>query len=1163
MKRFFFIAVAFILLLAPTLVRAEEDACALVKIEIAQELTLERIAFDARLVITNNIADQNLENVRVEVYIRNLPGDDKGDMFFTRLSSLDGIDSVDGTSAVLSSSTADIHWLIIPSTGAGGSDPAGTEYMVGATLTYTLNEVEETIAISPDTITVKPSPELYLDYFQPFRVLADNPFTPVVEAPVPYQLAVRVMNDGYGTAAKLHIDSAQPTITENTSGLLIDFQLLGTSVNDSTVDPSLTVDMGDVASKEAATAFWEMISTLSGKFEEFKVSFTHSSELGGELTSIIKETNAHYLIHRVKANLPGRDTLLDFLADSTGDTDELPDYIYESEIPNDTGFRADSVSPVTVVYPVAPPERPTAGAPSVDLTVDLAGAGNPTGWIYTELTDPADGLLHLLDVVRADGVRIDPNNFWVDEGLDEDYQTIHTLRFVDHRTAGTEPATYRLVYKEPDVDNIAPTSTFVLDGPDTGPLIPGGPVYITPLTRLVMTAQDNDGGSGVAEMLRKVVETDAGFSPAFPFNIIDEGPYTLEYFSKDRAGNMEAVRTLAIVVDDSAPLIALFTASPAEFTPMVPAGVAADTTVDFTVNATDAVGVMEATIEILDVAGIVVKTLTATAASGTDLIVTWDGNDDEGNMVSTGDYTARLTVTDGLDTSVDPDATPHSTISEITVTAAEWFEETAVDPTGADQMYPDASGTRVVWQDFRNDNWDIYVEDLAAGAVEPETLGAGPLATQLTTNAFDQTRPAIDGDTVVWQDFGTDWDIKGYDLATDTAFTVEVGGGDQTKPAVSGSWVVWQDFRSGNWDIFARDTATSDPAIRITSHERDQINPAIDGTVLVWEDYRHGAAEIYKVDLSSDPIAEERVTVDVSNQTLPALSGDTFVWTDQRDGDKEIYRYDASKGVLRVTYGGGHTGADALGSLLVYTDYEAGLGDPNLSFQDILSGIGGRLTSNPAVQEEGAIGTGLVAWQDTRDGVYQVYYAPLDVTALPISVEIRSGFNLIAVGQSFVDAYGTASVFLSETNAVAGGVTIEKALAHSSLHDTYTEATTSAGDFALTKGMGLVVYAGSKGAIEVAGSDEQAVYALQAGTNLIGMLAVPTGYNAYDLIDSVGMENIQSVRKFNNWTGSWETVSTRPAATGEGFEKVGHNFQVNSGDGLVITMKARVDGWRP
>ena len=148
---------------------------------------------------------------------------------------------------------------------------------------------------------------------------------------------MRVLNAGYGAAKNLKIDSAQPKIVDNAQGLLIDFRLLGASVNDSAVSPSLTVNIGTLESKKIATGYWEMISTLSGRFVEFNATFSHASDLGGELTSILKQTNTNYLIHRVKVNLPVETEGSTSLPDTDKDSEHLPDAIFESEIPGNTG----------------------------------------------------------------------------------------------------------------------------------------------------------------------------------------------------------------------------------------------------------------------------------------------------------------------------------------------------------------------------------------------------------------------------------------------------------------------------------------------------------------------------------------------------------------------------------------------------------------------------------------------------------------------------------------------------------------------------------------------------------------------------------------------------------------------------------------------------------
>ena len=1129
MKRFF---VLFLILMWVSVVPAfaADSACAKVVLEIPQELTLERVAFDAKLVLTNNLFNKSLDNLRVDIEIKDQDGNRKDEIFFVGAPLTTNISDVDGTGVVAAGSRAEVHWLIIPSPGAGGTSSAGVYYFVGATLSYTVAGIQEILPIYPDRITVKPMPQLYFDYFMPYAVLGDNPFTAQTEAPIPFPLAVRVLNDGFGPATKLKIDSAQPEIVDNQQGLLVNFKLLGAAVNDSAISPSLTVDMGDVASKSAATGYWEMISTLSGRFVKFTASFTHASELGGELTSLIKEPiGAHYLTRRIKVNLPGRDSRLDFLADTDKDSEHLPDAIFESEIPSSGVDRNAARAAVTVVVPTSLPTRPTPQEPQVQTTLGIAVHSG--GWIYTKMADPSQGLLKLEKVVRADGVALDSHNFWVEEGLDQNYKPTFTLQFVDYRANAAAPGRYNLLFTQPDEDVTPPTSTLVFDGP----VVAGETTYLTPATRIVLTARDNEGGSGGDQMFRKV-GNDPAFVAALPFTL-GIGEYTLDYYSVDRAGNVEPTKSQTLVVDDAAPTFsAALTVTPATFAPQAPAGVSSARTVTFAFTATDSVPELPVTLEIA-AGGSIVRTLTGKAASGSSYSLVWDGLDEDGQTVAAGSYIATLTVTDGLG---------HPLSSEVTVMVAEWFAGTPVDPwPGARQMNPAISGTQVVWQDDRDGHFAIYQKDLA---------GTAP-SVRLSSAGADQERPAIDGNLIVWQEQRNgDFDIYGHDLASGQTFVVSAEAGDQTHPVVAGDWVAWQDNRSGNWDIWAKNLA-SNQLLQITAHDRDQIRPVLDGTLLIWEDYRHGLGEIYQYDLVSG--VETRLTFDIANQFLPAVSGGVIVWTDQRDGGQEIYRQTGAN-AQRLTYGSGERSQASLREgLLVYTDFSEGSDDPNLAFLDLASGSGGSLSSHPARQEEPAVGAGIVVWQDDRDGSWQLYQAALETTALPVTVALKPGFNFVASGQLLVDGYGSAANLVG-----AAGLNLEKAMSYSAPHGQFFESDGAiGGDFALVPGAGLVLYATTDGTLPVAASGETAAYSLLPGTNHIGLLSVPYGYRAYDLLRSVGLAKIVSVRRFDNSTGLWQSAAVRE--NGGTSEIVGSNFSIKPGDGLVVTMNSRVDGWQP
>lgn len=259
---------------------AQQTVCAEVKIEIAQELTIERQAFEAKLRIENTLADKSINDIKVvveftddndEVILATSDSTDTSADFFIRVNSLDGINNVEGTGVLGAGQVATATWLIIPAPGASGGIPSGKLVFVGARFEYTLDGRADVIVVAPDSIYVKPMPLLSLDYFIPRDVFADNPLTQEVEAIEPFTLGVRVQNNGSGLGKSIKIESAQPEIVENEQGLLIDFKLLNSYVQDQAVENSLLIDFGDISSNESKMGRWNMTTSLSGRFTEFRV----------------------------------------------------------------------------------------------------------------------------------------------------------------------------------------------------------------------------------------------------------------------------------------------------------------------------------------------------------------------------------------------------------------------------------------------------------------------------------------------------------------------------------------------------------------------------------------------------------------------------------------------------------------------------------------------------------------------------------------------------------------------------------------------------------------------------------------------------------------------------------------------------------------------------
>jgi hypothetical protein len=408
--------------------------CARVKIEIEQELTLERQAFDAHMRINNGLSNIGLEDVDIDVSFSDASGntvrattdpDDATALFFIRLDSMENINAVDGTGRVGPSTSADIHWLIIPALGASDGVEAGTLYYVGATLTYTIGGEEHETTVTPDYIFVKPMPELTLDYFLTQDVFGDDAFTQEIEPSVPFTLGVRVHNGGEGTAGELKIDSAQPRIVENEQGLLINFVIEGSEVNGKEATRSLLADFGDIAPGTSGVARWIMTCTLSGRFEEFTAAFTHSDELGGELTSLIGAVNTHFLVRDVLVDLSGRDSVRDFLA-KDGDVYR----VYESDSVDTVVVDQSGASHLTAAA--------TGSGTAYTLTVPVT-----SGFMFVQLPDPFGGEMELRDVVRSDGKQIKSYNAWLSKARASDKQSWEY--FVNVFDANTTTA-YTLVF---------------------------------------------------------------------------------------------------------------------------------------------------------------------------------------------------------------------------------------------------------------------------------------------------------------------------------------------------------------------------------------------------------------------------------------------------------------------------------------------------------------------------------------------------------------------------------------------------------------------------------------------------------------------------------------------------------------------------------------------
>lgn len=167
--------------------------------------------------------------------------------------------------------------------------------------------------------------------------------------------------------------------------------------------------------------------------------------------------------------------------------------------------------------------------------------------------------------------------------------------------------------------------------------------------------------------------------------------------------------------------------------------------------------------------------------------------------------------------------------------------ETTTITSGIDAQFAnlDIWGDRVVWQQYGENDWDIYNY-----LISRPDLGAYPL---IDYDGY-QGQPAIYEDLLVYVgDGGVNYnsDVYLYDISTATVKKVSSQNNFvQSDPDIYGNYIVWADARNGNHDIYMYDIYNEEE-IPITDDEADQRNPSIWKRRIVWEDRRNANWDLY------------------------------------------------------------------------------------------------------------------------------------------------------------------------------------------------------------------------------------------------------------------------------------------------------------------------------
>lgn len=495
--------------------------CARVRLRLTQEAVVTRDAFQATLELANDTAGP-LEEIAVEISVRDALGVDTTPLFVIRPPTIDNLGATDGTGVLAPHSTGSAGWLLIPSHDAAPTGPV--EHYVSGTLRYRQNGVLISIPLAPARINVMPNAQLTLKYFHERDVYSDDPFTGQIEPSVPFNLAVMVKNSGYGVARNLRITSAQPEIIENERGLAIDFRIIGSEVAGQPQSPSLQVAFGDVDPGQIKIARWLLTSSLQGLFTDYKATFENLSGLGDRSVSIIQNVEIHEMNRLVEADGVFQDGQPDFLVNDQPDVRDRPDTLHLS---------SGEVMPVSVSTRATTVITPTAASPVGRIIGVMSN-----GWTYLRIADPSGGELPLLRVRRQDGSLLPAKNAWTTDrtfiGLSHRPLVEPVLHLLDYNYSS---GVYTLEYGQPPVaDESAPSSRVAALAENSSAEF-----------QVVWNGLDGDEGSGIAGFDVFVSENGAPFAP-WLMNTSDLGAlyrgrdglrYAFYSIARDRAGNVE------------------------------------------------------------------------------------------------------------------------------------------------------------------------------------------------------------------------------------------------------------------------------------------------------------------------------------------------------------------------------------------------------------------------------------------------------------------------------------------------------------------------------------------------------------------------------------------------------------------------------------------------
>ena len=153
------------------------------------------------------------------------------------------------------------------------------------------------------------------------------------------------------------------------------------------------------------------------------------------------------------------------------------------------------------------------------------------------------------------------------------------------------------------------------------------------------------------------------------------------------------------------------------------------------------------------------------------------------------------------------------------------------------EIKPTIDGNLIAWQVFENGSINVYGQEI------------GDTTFPIATGTGDESDASVSGHLVAYI---VDGDVAVYDHSTGQTTQITNDAFVQSKVVIDGQRLVWVDDRNGNDDIFLHDLVSGE-TFQLTTDPSDQYLGDFEGNRVVFFDLRLGNSNVWQVEFTIIP----------------------------------------------------------------------------------------------------------------------------------------------------------------------------------------------------------------------------------------------------------------------------------------------------------------------